>query len=183
MVRIFGWVLTGPTANLFPNRLLLFEIWTYIYAWDLGLALPCMLLVFRVHSYIPLTSSRLFASRGHPRGPQLYKRVDSQMERDSGVELYILEGVDSDDVVSKKYLSRPCDVATEFLCQPKRRNHNSQSREQYLLFIYKVMPKEELPRNAVQRGQRVVVEVLYDRAGAAQFTNNRQPVKTEVYSR
>ena len=41
---------------------------------------------------------------------------------------------------------------------------------------------KELSRRAGQRGGRVVVKVMYDKAGAAQFINNRQPVKPEVYS-
>lgn len=41
---------------------------------------------------------------------------------------------------------------------------------------------KELSRRAGQRGERVVVKVMYDKAGAAQFINNRQPVKPEVYS-
>ena len=41
---------------------------------------------------------------------------------------------------------------------------------------------KELSRRAGQRRERVVVKVMYDKAGAAQFINNRQPVKPEAYS-
>lgn len=40
----------------------------------------------------------------------------------------------------------------------------------------------ELSARAGRRGERVVVKVMYDKAGAAQFINNRQPVKPEAYS-
>ena len=40
----------------------------------------------------------------------------------------------------------------------------------------------ELSARAGQRGDRVVVKIMYDKAGAAQFINNRQQVKPEVYS-
>lgn len=41
---------------------------------------------------------------------------------------------------------------------------------------------KELSVRAGRRGERVVVKVMYDKAGAAQFINNRQQVKPEVYS-
>lgn len=41
---------------------------------------------------------------------------------------------------------------------------------------------KELSVRAGRRGERVVVKVMYDKAGASQFINNRQPVKPEAYS-
>jgi len=41
---------------------------------------------------------------------------------------------------------------------------------------------KELSARAGRRGERVVVKVMYDKAGAAQFINNRQDVKPEAYS-
>ena len=41
---------------------------------------------------------------------------------------------------------------------------------------------KELSARAGRRGERVVVKVMYDKAGAANFVNNRQSVKPEVYS-
>lgn len=41
---------------------------------------------------------------------------------------------------------------------------------------------KELSVRAGRRGERVVVKAMYDKAGAAQFINNRQQVKPEVYS-
>lgn len=41
---------------------------------------------------------------------------------------------------------------------------------------------KELSVRAGKRGQRVVVKVMYDKAGAANFINNRQVVKPEAYS-
>lgn len=41
---------------------------------------------------------------------------------------------------------------------------------------------KELSKRAGQRGERVVVKVMYDKAGPAQFIDPRQPVKPEVYS-
>ena len=40
----------------------------------------------------------------------------------------------------------------------------------------------ELSIRAGQRGDRVVVKVMYDKAGAAQLINSRQPVSPDVYS-
>ncbi len=40
----------------------------------------------------------------------------------------------------------------------------------------------ELSAQAGRRGQRVTVKLMYDKAGPAQFVNNRQQVKPEVYS-
>ena len=40
----------------------------------------------------------------------------------------------------------------------------------------------ELSVRAGRRGQRVTVKMMYDKAGPAQFVNNRQQVKPEVYS-
>ena len=40
----------------------------------------------------------------------------------------------------------------------------------------------ELSSRAGQRNERVSVKVMYDKAGAANFINNRQSVKPEVYS-
>jgi len=42
---------------------------------------------------------------------------------------------------------------------------------------------KELSARAGRRGERVLVKVMYDKAGAAQFVNCRQPVKPEVYSK
>ena len=41
---------------------------------------------------------------------------------------------------------------------------------------------KELSIRAGRRGQRVTVKLMYDKAGPAQFVNNRQQVKPEVYS-
>ena len=41
---------------------------------------------------------------------------------------------------------------------------------------------KELSSRAGRRGQRVTVKLMYDKAGPAQFVNNRQQVKPEVYS-
>ena len=41
---------------------------------------------------------------------------------------------------------------------------------------------KELSTRAGRRGQRVTVKLMYDKAGPAQFINNRQQVKPEVYS-
>lgn len=41
---------------------------------------------------------------------------------------------------------------------------------------------KELSIRAGRRGQRVTVKLMYDKAGPAQFINNRQQVKPEVYS-
>lgn len=41
---------------------------------------------------------------------------------------------------------------------------------------------KELSNRAGRRGQRVTVKLMYDKAGPAQFINNRQQVKPEVYS-
>ena len=41
---------------------------------------------------------------------------------------------------------------------------------------------KELSVRAGRRGERVVVKVMYDKAGASQFINNRQQVKPEAYS-
>ena len=41
---------------------------------------------------------------------------------------------------------------------------------------------KELSVRAGRRGQRVTVKLMYDKAGPAQFVNNRQQVKPEVYS-
>lgn len=41
---------------------------------------------------------------------------------------------------------------------------------------------KELSVRAGRRNQRVTVKVMYDKAGPAQFVNNRQQVKPEVYS-
>jgi len=41
---------------------------------------------------------------------------------------------------------------------------------------------KELSARAGRRGEGVVVKVMYDKAGAAQFVNNRQEVKPEAYS-
>ena len=41
---------------------------------------------------------------------------------------------------------------------------------------------KELSVRAGQRGDRMIVKVMYDKAGAAQFMNNRQTVTPEVYS-
>jgi hypothetical protein len=40
----------------------------------------------------------------------------------------------------------------------------------------------ELSARAGRRGQRVTVKLMYDKAGPAQFVNNRQQVKPDVYS-
>ena len=40
----------------------------------------------------------------------------------------------------------------------------------------------ELSTRAGRRGERVVVKIMYDKAGAANFINNRQQVKPDVYS-
>lgn len=41
---------------------------------------------------------------------------------------------------------------------------------------------KELSARAGRRGERVVVKVMYDKAGPAQFVQNRQEVKPETYS-
>ena len=41
---------------------------------------------------------------------------------------------------------------------------------------------KELSARAGRRGERVIAKVMYDKASAANFINNRQPVKPEVYS-
>jgi len=41
---------------------------------------------------------------------------------------------------------------------------------------------KELSARAGKRGDRVVVKIMYDKAGAANFVNNRQEVKPDVYS-
>ena len=41
---------------------------------------------------------------------------------------------------------------------------------------------KELSVRAGRRGQRVTVKLMYDKAGPAQFINNRQQVKPEVYA-
>ena len=41
---------------------------------------------------------------------------------------------------------------------------------------------KELSARAARRGERVVVKIMYDKAGASQFINNRQQVKPDVFS-
>lgn len=41
---------------------------------------------------------------------------------------------------------------------------------------------KELSNRAGRRGQRVTIKLMYDKAGPAQFINNRQQVKPEVYA-
>lgn len=41
---------------------------------------------------------------------------------------------------------------------------------------------KELSVRAGRRGQRVTIKLMYDKAGPAQFINNRQQVKPEVYA-